>query len=92
MYILKPTLDEAGIKKTRAHLEGILTSNGGKIIKETIWGLKEFMTPIDKYTKGYYVIIDVEAQPQAVLEFNRLTRINKDELRHMILNIEKEKI
>ncbi len=92
MYILAPTLDEAGIKQERANLEGIITSNGGKIVKETIWGLKDFAYPIKKHKQGYYIVIDVEASPKAIAEFNRLAKINKAELRHMILNLEETKV
>ena len=88
MYILAPTLDEAGIKEQRTNLESIITSNGGKITNEDVWGLKDFAYPIKKHKQGYYVVINVKADSKAISEFNRLAKINKSELRHMILNLE----
>ena len=85
MYILNPTLDEAGIKTVRAELEGYLTSNGAKIDSEDVWGLKELAYEMNKFNKGYYVVINVTAEPNAVNEFDRLAKINKSEIRHMII-------
>ena len=89
MYILVPNLDNKKIKEERKNLEDIITSNGGKITKEDIWGLKDIAYPIKKYKQGYYVVIDVEAPAKAISEFNRLAKINKSELRHMIINRER---
>lgn len=35
--------------------------------------------------KGYYVVINVTAPAKAVSEFDRLAKINKNEVRHMIV-------
>lgn len=85
MYILNANLDEAGIKAARAEVEGYLTSNGATIDSENVWGLRDFAYEIDNMKKGYYVVINVTAPAKAVSEFDRLAKINKNEVRHMIV-------
>ncbi len=85
MYILNPTLDEAAIAEVRAEVEGYLTTNGATIDSEDVWGLKDIAYEMDGFNKGYYVVINVTAPAIAVSEFDRLAKINKSEIRHMII-------
>lgn len=85
MYILNPTLDEAGIKTVRSEVEGYLTTNGAKIDCENVWGLRDMAYEMDKIAKGYYVVIEVTADANAINEYDRLSKINKSEIRHMII-------
>lgn len=84
MYILKSTLDEEARKAAIESLHKILTDNGAKISKVDEWGLRDLAYPIKKETKGYYVVIKVEADLKATKEFNRLGLINPVLLRHLV--------
>ena len=84
MYILKAGLDDAARKAEVDKLHGIITSNGGKITDVNEWGLREFAYPIKKETKGYYVVIKIEADNVALNEFDRLTRFDNNVLRTLV--------
>ena len=86
MYILTANLDEEARKAEIAKLHGILTSHGAKINNVNEWGLRELAYEIKKQNKGYYVVIKVEADVNATAEFDRLTRINSNVLRYLIIN------
>lgn len=85
MYILKAGLDDAARKAEVDKLHGIITSNGGKITDVNEWGLREFAYPIKKETKGYYVVIKIEADNVALNEFDRITRFDNNVLRTLVI-------
>jgi small subunit ribosomal protein S6 len=90
MYIVKASLEEAVRQELINSLHTIITSDEGVIKNVDDWGIKEFAYPIDDMTKGYYVVLKIEAKPETVKEFDRLARINTNVVRFMILNLEDE--
>ncbi len=88
MYIINANVDEEKRTALIEQLNGIITSEGGKIVRVDEWGMKEFAYEIDDMTKGYYVIVTFEAENEALNEFDRLMRINPSVVRFMIVNID----
>ncbi len=84
MYILRSTLEESDRKAEIEKLAKLLTSNGAKVSKTDEWGLKDLSYEIKKEKKGYYVVLKVEAEPAALKEFDRLTKIDNNVLRYLI--------
>ncbi len=85
MYILKPELDEEGIKAENANLQKILTDNGAKVTNVNEIGTKDLAYEIKKCKKGYYVVLQFETSDhKAVQEFDRLTRVNSNVLRFLL--------
>ena len=84
MYILRSTLEENDRKAQVEKLAKLLTSNGAKVSKTDEWGLKDLAYEIKKEKKGYYVVLKVEAEPAALKEFDRLTKIDNNVLRYLI--------
>ncbi|WP_342268877.1 30S ribosomal protein S6 [Spiroplasma endosymbiont of Aspidapion aeneum] len=72
-------------------LESPLTLNGGKIIESADWGLRDFSYVINHKKQGYYYIYIVETNPENILEFERISRIDKNVVRNMVINTESEK-
>ena len=48
-------------------------------------GMRDLAYEIKDYTKGYYVVLDVHVNPDEIAEFERLSRINANVLRHLTL-------
>ncbi len=90
MYIVKGALEEAVRTDLVNSLHAILTNNGAVIVKADDWGLREFAYPIDFATRGYYMVLNIEANPETVQEFDRLTRINPNVVRTLIINLDEE--
>ena len=86
MYILKADLDEAGRKEAIEKLNGILEGSGAKVNKvDESMGLRDLAYPINKEVKGFYVVLKVSADEEALREFSRLVRINPVVLRHLVV-------
>ena len=85
MYILKADLDEAARAEVMKKLETLLTSHGAEVTKtDEKFGLRELAYSIKDETKGYYVILKVNADQTALYEFNRKVKINPSVLRHLV--------
>ena len=89
MYILKPTLTEDQIKANVAELNELFTSRGGEILSEEEWGLKELAYEIQDFSKGYYVKFTVNANNEAVAEYDRICNIKETVIRHILVSEEK---
>ena len=88
MFIVKPDMEEAEIKKVAEELKKVLTDNKAKVIEEKAMGQRELAYEINKFNTGYYYLFVVEAGREAEQEFNRVARINESLLRHLIVRVE----
>lgn len=89
MYILNSSLDEELRKETILNLHKILIDNGATVLEVNEWGNRELAYEIEKQKRGYYVVVTLESDSSnAINEFNRLAKINKNVLRLMIVNKE----
>lgn len=90
MYILKADLDDAARAAEIEKLAKIITDNGGQVEETSeAMGLRELAYPINKQSKGYYVVLKTVMSNEAINEFNRLVRIDNSVLRHLIVKLEK---
>ncbi len=88
MFIVRPDMEEAEIKKTAEAMKKVLTDAKAKILDEKAMGQRELAYEINKFTTGYYYLFVVEATKEAEQEFNRVARINESLLRHLIVKVE----
>ncbi|MBR1937241.1 MAG: 30S ribosomal protein S6 [Bacilli bacterium] len=88
MFIVRPDLEEADIKKVAEEMKKVLTSKKAKIVEEKAMGQRELAYEINKHNTGYYYLFVVEASKEAEQEFNRVARINENLLRHLIVKVE----
>jgi small subunit ribosomal protein S6 len=84
MYIIAPNLDEAATKEIIERFSGVLTNNGAEIEKVKEMGKRRLAYEIQDFLDGYYVLINVNSAPEAIAEFNRLTKINENIIRVLI--------
>lgn len=90
MFIVKPTLSEDEVKKVVENFKNILTNNGANIVDFVEMGQRELAYEIKKFKNGYYFVVTVEANDdKAIKEFDRLSLISGDMLRHLITKIDK---
>ena len=85
MYILKDDLDEAAREAAMQELQKLLEDNGAQVKSTDVkLGLRELAYPINDETKGFYVVLKVSANDEALYQFNRKVKINANVLRHLV--------
>ena len=89
MYIVRPNLEEAQIKKVHENFVKVLTDNGANVTETKELGQKQLAYEIKKHNTGYYFLINLEANDdKAIKEFDRLALISEDIIRHLIIKLE----
>ena len=85
MYIIRPNVDEEGKKAIIEKINNVFVKAASTVSEVKEWGLRELAYEIDGETKGYYVLLNVEATPEAIKEFDRVANINESVIRHIVI-------
>ncbi|KGA95730.1 30S ribosomal protein S6 [Alkalihalobacillus alcalophilus ATCC 27647 = CGMCC 1.3604] len=84
MYIIAPNLEESANKELIERFNGVLTTNGAEIEKVEEMGKRRLAYEINDYREGFYVLLNVAANSDAINEFNRLVKINDNIIRVLV--------
>jgi small subunit ribosomal protein S6 len=90
MFIVKNTIEDEAVKAVADSLQGIITTDKGKIIEFKEMGKRKLAYPINKELTGTYFVMTVEAKHSTIKEFDRKVLINENVLRHLIIKKEGE--
>lgn len=85
MFIVKPDVEDDARNALIENFKKVLTNNEGTVDNVNEWGLRNLAYEIKDYVKGYYVVVDTTTTPANIAEFERLSRINANMLRHLTL-------
>jgi small subunit ribosomal protein S6 len=88
VLIARQDITSTQVEALTEQFSGILTENGGKVVKTEQWGLKTLTYRIKKNRKGHYVYFGLDATAAAVAEMERNMSLNEDVLRYMTVKIE----
>ncbi|MCV6608708.1 MAG: 30S ribosomal protein S6 [Campylobacterales bacterium] len=90
MFILKPTLNEEEIKAKVELIKSTLEGQGAEVVAIDEMGSRPLAYRIDKYERGYYVVIYFTGNGQENTELERVYRINEDIIRHIVVKYERK--
>ena len=65
----------------------IIESFKGVIKKRESWGLRNLAYKINKNRKGHYVLLNIDSSSDAIVEYERLMRLNEDIIRFLTIRI-----
>jgi small subunit ribosomal protein S6 len=89
MFIVKPDLEEIAIKQVAQDMKSVLENNNAKVLELKEMGQRDLAYEINKYKTGYYFLFTIETEDlNATKEFDRLSLINENILRHLIVKVE----
>lgn len=81
MLIVSDTLDEDDALAVFDKAKQVLSDNGGEVIDENWWGKRKFAYEIDKRTHGFYGVLDLNAEYDAVVELERQLKLRDEVVR-----------
>ena len=82
--LIHPDL-ESDIEKPLAKVRNLITTNGGNINKEDIWGKKKLAYKIKKEDFAVYVYFDVALPAEAPLKISNTLNISDEVLRYLLV-------
>ena len=65
----------------------VIGSFKGEIKKKENWGLRNLAYKINKNRKGHYILLNIDANPEAIFEYERLMRLDEDIIRFLTIKI-----
>ena len=87
IFIVK-TMEEEATNAVVEKFTKLIADNGGTVESEDRWGKKRLAYEIKDCTEGYYVLLNVLAEPACVAEADRVMKISDELLKHMIVRVE----
>ena len=88
LMLVRPDLTAAKVADLNKKYAKVVADKGGKVVKSEDWGLRDLAYKIQKNRKAYYVLTYLDAPAEAVLELERLMRLDENLLRYMTLKID----
>ena len=92
VFIATPVLSEAQMKEAVAKYTQLIKDNGGEVVYEEDWGLKQLAYPIQHKTSGFYYLIEFKADPEFVNVLE--TQYHRDEriIRFLTVALDKDAV
>ena len=88
IYIVNPNVEADGIKSLVEKFNGLIESEGGKVLETNEWGMKKLAYPIKKFTQGYYVLVNFEAKAEFIDELERIYKITDNVIKFITIRKE----
>ena len=90
VFIATPVLSDSQMKEAVAKYTQLIKDNGGEVVYEEDWGLRQLAYPIQHKTSGFYYLIEFKADPQFVATLE--TQYHRDEriIRYLTVALDKD--
>lgn len=88
VFVARQDLTPAKVKELTDKFAAIIKANNGKVTKTEDWGLRDLAYKIQKNRKGYYTLMNIDAPATAIIEMERLMRLDENLLRYLTVKVE----
>ena len=85
VVIFDASLEESVIRDITDRIVDHVRTRGGSSGRVDRWGRRPFAYELKHRTEGYYVFIEVVAEPEVVAEVDRMLTLSDEVLRHRVL-------
>ncbi len=85
MVILDPSLEERTVEPSLDKYLNVIRKDGGSVDNVDVWGRRRLAYEIQKNAEGIYAVINLNAEPATVKEFERQLGLNESVLRTKVL-------
>ncbi len=76
IFVINPDLNEDEVKNVVTKFTGIISSQNGVQLKLDDWGRRRLAYKIEKFSQGYYILVDFAGNPAGVVELERNLKID----------------
>ena len=88
VFIARQDLTPAKVAELTDKYASVVESMGGKVSKRENWGLRNLAYKIQKNRKGYYMLMNIDAPADAIIEMERLMRLDENLIRYLTIRVE----
>lgn len=90
LFVYHPNLGESQVREANDRIRRLLEGLGAEVSNLQEWGSRELAYPIQKQTRGFYVLVQYGAGPGVVKELERNLKIADDVLRFVSVRLAHE--
>jgi small subunit ribosomal protein S6 len=90
IFLVKPELTDDNVDRLKERVRGIVSREGGKVIRFTVWGKKKTLYPVAKQPRAIYVHTHYLGNPKMVAEVERNLRNIDEVTRYLSVKIAEE--
>lgn len=85
MFVIRPDLTDREVHNKLFDVRSYISGNGGKVIKEEVWGTRNLAYEIDGYYKGIYCLTSFDADNTVIRILDSKMKEDKDFMRYLII-------
>lgn len=87
-FIIHPDIEDEGITGTVEKVSQFITEGGGQVTNADHWGRRRLAYPIQKQNEGYYVLMQVQLDPESIVELERKLKLTEEVIRYLLVRVE----
>ncbi len=88
VFIARQDISATQVETLADTFTEIISGGGGNVTKREYWGLRNLAYRIKKNRKGHYMLLNIDAPSDAILEMERNMRISEDILRYITIRVD----
>lgn len=89
MFIQNPDIGEEEQQKLLTRFSGVITKNGGDIIRTDDQGIRTLAYKIEKHPRGRYFLSYLEGPGSMVHEIERFLRLDENVIRFVVIKLDR---
>jgi small subunit ribosomal protein S6 len=90
VFIAAPTIASEELDGFIDHIQAVVESKNGKVVKVDNWGKKSLAYKIKKFREGYYVVLTIDGDGSAIAELERRFRVTDYIIRFISVRIDED--
>lgn len=87
-FIIRQDLSRQDVDKLMDSYADIIKKEGGKIVKNEYWGLRNLAYKVKKYKRAHYNMLAVDGPCAPVKEVERLAGLSEEVLRNITVRVD----
>ena len=85
MILLAPDAEDSVVDGAVERIKGVLATRGGDVSNVDKWGRRRLAYEIAHQTEGYYAIVSFSADPDSLLELERVLTLADEVVRFKVV-------
>ena len=90
VFVAAPTLTSEELDGFIDHIQTVVESKNGKLVKVDNWGKKSLAYKIKRFREGYYVVLTIEGDGSTITELERRFRVTDYIMRYISVRIDED--
>jgi len=89
VFIIAPVVEGDELETLVERVTSWIQADGGAVTKVDLWGRRELAYPIQRFTEGTYVLLNLQIEPSALAELERNIKLDTSIIRYLLVRMEK---